>query len=65
LTTIAGTVDAIPEKVDELIWLSSIFQISDFSISVSKIEKIERNYSTIQIRLSVFEIQKLKLKSEI
>jgi hypothetical protein len=32
LTTIAGTVDAIPEKVDELIWLSQIFALILYTI---------------------------------
>ncbi len=36
LTTIAGTVDAIPEKVDELIWLSQILSIKHYELSIEK-----------------------------
>ena len=36
LTTIAGTVDAIPEKVAELIWLSQILSIKHYELSIEK-----------------------------
>ena len=38
LTTIAGTVDAIPEKVVELIWLSQILALILYTITTKPTE---------------------------
>jgi hypothetical protein len=38
LTTIAGTVDAIPEKVDELIWLSQILALILYTITTNPLK---------------------------
>ena len=43
LTTIAGTVDAVPEKVAELIWLCQILTLILYTITTNPLKMQYRN----------------------
>jgi hypothetical protein len=43
LTTIAGKVDAIPEKVAELIWLSQLLALILYTITTNPLKMQYRN----------------------